>query len=168
MGVGTVALWAVVRATDRLWAIAWAMMSGCMLLAFWSAVYWRSAADVCCRDSTNQSQSRLLLPLRSPRLSDSLSAADQSLFVELANASQTAVTASHWTALSLNPALSKYYFDILPGSIATDSRSWRAHPSHPGPSGIPLQPLCLSQRGITTDLGLNFHNQSRATPSDFI
>ena len=45
----------------RLWAIAWVLMAGCTLEAFWFAVYWRSVAEACC-DSTKQPQVRQLLP----------------------------------------------------------------------------------------------------------
>lgn len=60
LGVGTVALWALLRARPKMWAVAWALMSGCMLMAFWSAVYWREFA-------TMQSQSRPVLQLQSPQ-----------------------------------------------------------------------------------------------------
>ena len=44
------------------WALAWALMRGCTVEAFWVAVYWRSVAAECCGSSTNQSQAQRLLP----------------------------------------------------------------------------------------------------------
>jgi hypothetical protein len=54
----------------RLWVIAWALMTGNVILCFWIAVYWRSVAENC-RVATNK---RLQLaqsqPLRSQESKD--------------------------------------------------------------------------------------------------
>jgi hypothetical protein len=61
LAVGTVALWALGRATDKLWAIAWAMMAAAMVESFWFAVHWRSVAEAC-RDSNRRPEVRQLPP----------------------------------------------------------------------------------------------------------